>query len=1263
MNKKATSRSLFRYRILDIALIILLLIPVIFSVRKYGIMSNVSYEALYWDRARRWIGQSGLVLDQTYRSASPGYSILISLVCLFIKSPYAAYKIMLLLNAVLTGATYMVIKRVSSLLFEQADESVCCAVSYLAVGIPLFGSAYMLTGPQSIVMFLFWVSVFCFVQFTISKKKYMIYLSAIMLSLISFVMMQEIGLVIGVIAGGCIYCYGNQKEEKTFSKAAGLFFLLFLVWNMAEYAVVMKDCKDGLNTCLSITGIINDFSLLFSRITAGNAKYAMESVYLYLAATLLLGTPGILYCIKKIKERRTENAFYLVGWIFVCGLIAQLLADTAFRCGNPENTIGIIGLETICSVSVLIGLFAVYEKSRWSSFLVTALFMNGLLSVYTANFKYAFSPKVMAGIHASSMLQIEPDYKVQEARSMMVTLFMAVLIWIIFDQKASGRLQKWFNRILILFSVAGVLFVTVTVQNNWFQHKDRISVEELKPYVDTIQESGNAPIVYLDTNDQASADITLLSSILPDTKIQVYNAEQVETAISEDQFSTDNNRFFLNDISSADNIFLKQVPDHLYMLCASKHLGLWTDISDLNEDELDQYASGQVTQFLYNTENVVKMTETREVSANNPVENVITIDDELDLNEIHAGNDEQEVLPGAAEDPDDENGAAEPLEDADEDDEEEISSEDTYYVTYYKYGREINLTPGIYAVSVELQSNAVQEFSGSISVTDLSGEMAGAKVTNEDLDQNGHAQITIPLSLNYAAPNVSVICSEEKGRPFKVLNVLCHKLGNRPQILYNKESALRDISQKVEETDDLTGAVGSIGYVDRTVASEKKYSVALLKRELNRDQIRLYTYDESMNADTDYLIGLHSDRAYWNSLDQYTIIYYGKQCALLLKNDSEVYRKYIEKDGKTYSDGKRLDWHVFGGESEADGFMLDSGVYQFSFEILCDRKKTDLLKECSISICNKAGDEIASSRIADLEKTENEQLYQMELSLKQKTYGLHGIISGIEDEQITVKPVGIELCYASIPYGHEEKDIKELLNLVNIIQKDANVYVGILKNLITGNYYDYSYIRSIIPDANMIVTDVNNLNNLPEQGFVLTYGFSEKTAKLLPDYVILGHAGRYTLWCDCRGTLFTELIHSGISLTDITDGLSPQSIASMAGMEYVDGEVASLPDGKFNLFADLSAVPNRLHDGEQNTGIERNVTLNIYARPSDDQTGNAPEHLIKEVIMTDEMLIQYHDKIEISFTEAANRIRIVCVTDTGEKLDIPIFWVEYADHN
>ncbi len=179
-------------RILQTISLVLLMIPVVYAAMGAGIISNIGYEDVYWERARYLLGQGGATLYDGSSLCSLGYSLVLVPICFIFKSPYAAYKAAILLNGIFLCGSYVVSVMTASRLFPKEKESFLSTACFFATIIPALSTAKSFTGPKMIVLFLVWLSVYSMAGLYESYQSKRIILLAACLVMIQFF---QIGLI------------------------------------------------------------------------------------------------------------------------------------------------------------------------------------------------------------------------------------------------------------------------------------------------------------------------------------------------------------------------------------------------------------------------------------------------------------------------------------------------------------------------------------------------------------------------------------------------------------------------------------------------------------------------------------------------------------------------------------------------------------------------------------------------------------------------------------------------------------------------------------------------------------------------------------------------------------------------------------------------------------------------------------------------------------------------------------------------------------
>ena len=91
---------------------------------------------------------------------SIGYSLFLVPVCALLKSPYAAYKAVILLNGIFLCGSYIMAVLTAKKLFSNERESFLSAACFFAVFCPAFAASWIYTGPEMQVQFFFWCAIY-----------------------------------------------------------------------------------------------------------------------------------------------------------------------------------------------------------------------------------------------------------------------------------------------------------------------------------------------------------------------------------------------------------------------------------------------------------------------------------------------------------------------------------------------------------------------------------------------------------------------------------------------------------------------------------------------------------------------------------------------------------------------------------------------------------------------------------------------------------------------------------------------------------------------------------------------------------------------------------------------------------------------------------------------------------------------------------------------------------------------------------------------
>ena len=114
-----------------------------FTIQKTGLISRIGTEDIYWERARFLLGQGGATQYDGSSICSIGYSLFLVPVCALLKSPYAAYKAVILLNGIFLCGSYIMAVLTAKKLFSNERESFLSAACFFAVFCTAFAASWM----------------------------------------------------------------------------------------------------------------------------------------------------------------------------------------------------------------------------------------------------------------------------------------------------------------------------------------------------------------------------------------------------------------------------------------------------------------------------------------------------------------------------------------------------------------------------------------------------------------------------------------------------------------------------------------------------------------------------------------------------------------------------------------------------------------------------------------------------------------------------------------------------------------------------------------------------------------------------------------------------------------------------------------------------------------------------------------------------------------------------------------------------------------
>lgn len=349
---------------IQILSIAILLANVGFMISQTGIVSDLSRENIYWERARFLLGQGGATYYNGSSLCSLGYSLILLPICALIRSPYAAYKAAILLNGIVWCGCYLLAVKTTKKIFREENESFLSVVCLLAVLCPVYGVQRSITGPEMIVQFLLWCVFYLLLDLQEQYKKQKLIILTVCLILAGFFQIATLGIILAVlvILGG--FVRKKRLEETSFLSCCLAILIGLAVGNIAERVVLYSFASDlDIVVKSSLEVLLDGFMAGWENgYLAGWFTAVIGKVYSVAIGSCMLIFPVLWYFIKKISKRLySEPAVWMIG-IFVVQMLAVALFDNSL---SPyAGYMSLTYLEPVFPVVIVTGVVLLKNGTR-----------------------------------------------------------------------------------------------------------------------------------------------------------------------------------------------------------------------------------------------------------------------------------------------------------------------------------------------------------------------------------------------------------------------------------------------------------------------------------------------------------------------------------------------------------------------------------------------------------------------------------------------------------------------------------------------------------------------------------------------------------------------------------------------------------------------------------------------------------------------------------------------------------------------------------
>lgn len=1220
-------------RILQALSLVFLMIPVLYAVMGTGIISNIGYEDVYWERARFLLGQGGATLYGGSSVCSLGYSLVLMPICAILKSPYAAYKAAILLNGVFLCSSYVVSVMTARRLFPKEKETFLSAACFFAAIIPALSTAKSFTGPKMIVLFLVWLSFYCFVQLYQQYCSGRMVVLAVCLILLPFFQIGLLGFDIAVIVCLGILVERKKPDETVWLKlmlavligiAAGNVAERFVLHGFAEAAGLdlvplssLEVYLDGLRT-----GWENgSFSGLFSALVG--------KAYVLLVNSLLLVCPAVWILIKKRGWKLQESVDFIF-YVFLFQFILTALFDNSRSVSVGLTSLS--GVEVCVPLLVLIGIVYVKYAADWSKELIAYLLVTCLTAIMTAGVYQKNGVGQISNTN-NGLLLLFQNWGMNATAVVYCAACAVILLAMIFlfCVKADTKKQK-LNKMLRTVGLVGFFAVSFSSSLLVYRHTavkfTESSIQTLAPVASVLSELGGTGECYYYADGGIEKELVILQSLAPRQEIQIIKNDKKEQneffELLKDETQTP---IILSKTGKklTERTFPKELPDYK-LLYITEQYALWARRGSEEETAIEQVVEQRMEQL--------------------PLHSSIDTDEEDTLSD-----EEVEELESEAQETETQNLADDNLEQGDQEPAETGTEKKKEMSRTVTFGKNATLAPGTYRM--EIYFGKVGELSGKTGDIKLSyadGSLVTKKIDESVLnDSNG--MVSIQFSSADVMRSFKVQLNGSIAANAEVDHIYYWKTSPAYTVGLNGGNTADDACAVIREVDELCGKNGTVAYIASDTQNIGDLSVNCFEERLPGYDVQIITREEAASAQTDYLIGVTSSHSYYNAMEQYSLIQRGKYYTVLVRNGSEAYETYLENGNELLSQGKVIEAAAFtdGAENSSkksadknetsiaglsddnqhsgEEIALEAGSYVYYLDIVqLTRNVLPKGEIGSVQLFDAEEETILVEQTikdTDILREENGSTYiKIPLALKEKCDALSYKLETGDNLRMQSSLRGIELTAEKYQFGQEEAELEKLCEIVNENPEAEKLFIVQKFDQIKDSNSGFEYLAEKMPDVQIETITYGEANGLLADAFLLTHGLSADYLRLLGKYNIIGQAGQYTLWVRSEGKAVQIAEEQGYSALNNGRKISLESLALASGTETEDGTVVKLPKAVYNITLKLTAPE-----------IESDDTVEVYLMC--DKSENAVEKEIDELIEQGYTKQEANEEVELQ-VECAN---------------------------
>lgn len=1178
-------------RVIQIFSVMVLAIAVLYTVKNTGITSNHTTELVYWERARFLAGQGGATNYNGASLCALGYSLILAPVCMLFQSPFAAYKVAVLLNGCFLCGSYIMSVLAAKKLFPKENETVLSAACFFVALCPVLATAKSFTGPEMLGLLLLWSVVYLLTLIWEKAVRRRVVFLTVCLIFLPFFKIQYIGISVAALLVLAFFVKKKRLDELAFLKmilavligvAAGNVFERTFLYNFShELDVTVQSSLerwfDGL-----LSGWENGYLISLFNSLCGK-------IYVLSVSTFLMILPGVWFVVRSMcdtyRMRHTKhsgqeiNPALIVAILFFVPLLFSALYDNSREISSGLTSLS--GLETVTVLFLLFSLLQLKNMAEWSKDLIGYLLFLCTVTIVTAGIYQSNGVSVISSA-GNGILMLFQNWGLKPVAIVYTAACLAMLSGIVFLFCLKNTVHRynfykisWVAGTLALFVVffGSSILVLRHTSMKW----NNSHMKNFAPIASVLSEAGSEQklnLYYLRGfgNDK---DLAIVQLLLPDQPIEMIPNDRKEQELFYEKIAADPEHSVIitgSDARVTDETMPEKLPEFKVMHM-TKSYSIWTSRGTEAYEAVEAATVQRIGDL-----SLSKVEEIEE-----PIEDTELVDDTV-VEEKGESADESAIEEDSTE-------SKEEIKEA----ESETESLEKSFKRIKTYGENAVFAPGTYQMELHfVRQGEADKFDGTIKLFDSRGTILTKKVDEGIFDEKGNGAVIFEFSRQDVIRSFRVEVNGTFAASAKAGHIYYWKTSSDYTVGANGTNTVKSACQAILDLDAKCGDIGRVAYIGSIMQDPSDLSMRCFEECMPGYSVDVISKEDAKTADVEYLIAVTSAHAYFYAMNQYSSIFRGTYYTVLVRNDSRQYETFVKSGEEFRTQGTSINYAYLTEEEGTDTpIELEAGSYMY--HLMLKGTEEDLLQnDGSVRLVERDQKEnkndtygeqkgkdviIAEAVLADLEWQYGENgtvLFELPFTLRENAKALT-VETDLNDE-IAVVSVGISMTAEKYQYGADESEMQKLCDIVNAL--DGNVKLGVVQTAktIQKEMVGYEYLQKLVPKAKVEEISFSKANNTTEDMLLLSYGLTSKVMRLTQRYSILGHAGQYTLWVRGDGELVQQAIENGVKILSNGGRMSLESIAAAGNVEVMGESVASLPKAVYNVFVKLCAEDMEIDD-------------------------------------------------------------------------------------